>query len=191
MSSVGQVADDPSGVCVCEMREFMNEPGASKQITQYQNNNYIQQIRKRKLEEAKLKLRTDVVEASLNPGSPKNEDSVEEFGQDFSISENKSTGEVKLKILRRDVMYIPREVLQESSVFEQVTVLDISNCQIVELEGRIFMQLRNLTKLNAARNKIKYLSGKIGECSRLQMINLDCNLLEMMPSEISQLGSCL
>ena len=73
----------------------MNEPGASKQITQYQNNNHIQQIRKRKLEEAKLKLRTDVVEASLNPGSPKNEDSVEEFGQDFSISENKSTGEVK------------------------------------------------------------------------------------------------
>ena len=64
-------------------------------------------------------------------------------------------------------MYIPREVLQDSSVFEQVTVLDISNCQIVELEGRIFMQLRNLTRLNAARNKIKYLSGKIGECSRL------------------------
>ena len=33
MSSVGQVADDPSGVCIYEMREFMNEPGASKQIS--------------------------------------------------------------------------------------------------------------------------------------------------------------
>ena len=32
MSSVGQVADDPSGVCVYEMRDFLNEPGASKQI---------------------------------------------------------------------------------------------------------------------------------------------------------------
>ena len=64
-------------------------------------------------------------------------------------------------------MYVPREVLQDSSIFEQVTVLDVSNCQIVELEGRIFMQLKNLTKLNAARNKIKYLSGKIGECVRL------------------------
>ena len=53
------------------------------------------------------------------------------------------------------------------------------------------MQLKNLTKLNAARNRIKYLSGKIGECARLQMINLDCNLLEMMPSEISQLSQCL
>ena len=34
MSSIGQVADDPSGVCMYEMREFMNEPGASKQINQ-------------------------------------------------------------------------------------------------------------------------------------------------------------
>lgn len=34
MSSIGQVGDDPSGVCIYEMREFMNEPGASKQISQ-------------------------------------------------------------------------------------------------------------------------------------------------------------
>ena len=30
MSSLGQVGEDPSGVCMYEMREFMNEPGASK-----------------------------------------------------------------------------------------------------------------------------------------------------------------
>ena len=33
MSSIGQIADDPSGICSYEMREFMNEPGASKQIS--------------------------------------------------------------------------------------------------------------------------------------------------------------
>ena len=37
MSSIGQVADDPSGVCIYEMREFMDEPGASKQISQVEN----------------------------------------------------------------------------------------------------------------------------------------------------------
>lgn len=33
MSSIGQVNEDPAGVCMFEMREFMNEPGASKQLT--------------------------------------------------------------------------------------------------------------------------------------------------------------
>ena len=84
--------------------------------------------------------------------------------QEFKIIENELTGEVKLKILRKDAMYVPREVLQDATIFCQVTVLDISNCQIVELEGRIFMQLKNLNKLFAARNQIKYLSGRISEC---------------------------
>ena len=79
---------------------------------------------------------------------------------------------------------MPREVLQDASIFRQVTILDISNCQIVELEGRIFMQLKNLCKLYAARNNIKYLSGRISECQFLTHINLDCNQLEMLPSEI-------
>lgn len=48
--------------------------------------------------------------------------------QEFKIIENKLTGEVKLKILRKDAMYVPREVLQDASIFQQVTVLDISNC---------------------------------------------------------------
>lgn len=44
-------------------------------------------------------------------------------------------------------MYVPREVLQDASIFSKVTILDVSNCKIVELEGRIFMQLKNLCKL--------------------------------------------
>ena len=44
------------------------------------------------------------------------------------MTENRETGEVKLKILRKDAMYVPREVLQDSSIFDQVTVLDVSNC---------------------------------------------------------------
>ena len=83
---------------------------------------------------------------------------------EFKIIENEANGEVKLKILRKDAMYVPREVLQDATIFRQVTVLDISNCRIVELEGRIFMQLQNLNKLYAARNQIKYLSGRISEC---------------------------
>lgn len=88
-------------------------------------------------------------------------------------------------------MYVPREVLQDATIFRQVTVLDISNCHIVELEGRIFMQLKNLSKLYAARNQIKYLSGRISECTKLTHINLDCNQLEMIPSEIGQLKETL
>mmetsp|Transcript_7846 Transcript_7846/g.11042 ORF Transcript_7846/g.11042 Transcript_7846/m.11042 type:complete len:120 (+) Transcript_7846:1717-2076(+) len=111
--------------------------------------------------------------------------------QDFKIIENEISGEVKLKILRRDTQYVPREVLQDASIFRQVTVLDICNCRIVELEGRIFSKLQNLTKLLAARNQIKYLSGRISECEFLTHINLECNLLEMIPSEIGQLKNSL
>mmetsp|Transcript_7846 Transcript_7846/g.11044 ORF Transcript_7846/g.11044 Transcript_7846/m.11044 type:complete len:97 (+) Transcript_7846:1207-1497(+) len=32
MSSIGNIGEDPAGVCMYEMREFMQEPGASKQI---------------------------------------------------------------------------------------------------------------------------------------------------------------
>lgn len=84
--------------------------------------------------------------------------------EDFSISENELTGDVRLKIHKKELQYIPREVLQDATIFRLVTVLDISNCRIVELEGRIFMQLKNLTKLHAQRNQIKYLSGRISEC---------------------------
>ena len=41
MSSVGQVGDDPSGICHYEMREFMHEPGASKQIAENVNYTYL------------------------------------------------------------------------------------------------------------------------------------------------------
>ena len=111
--------------------------------------------------------------------------------QDFRIIENEVSGEVKLKIMRRDIQYVPREVLQDANIFSQVTVLDICNCRIVELEGRIFSKLKNLTKLLAARNQIKYLSGRISECKFLTHINLECNLLEMIPSEIGQLHKTL
>ena len=53
------------------------------------------------------------------------------------------------------------------------------------------MQLRNLNKILAARNQIKYLSGRIGECKNLTHINLDCNVLEMIPSEIGLLQDTL
>jgi hypothetical protein len=40
MSSIGvQIADDPSGVNMSQMREFMIEPGASKQIAKLQTVN--------------------------------------------------------------------------------------------------------------------------------------------------------
>ena len=42
MSSLGQVGEDPSGVCMYEMREFMNEPGASKQIASDASKRYHQ-----------------------------------------------------------------------------------------------------------------------------------------------------
>ena len=42
MSSLGQVGEDPSGVCMYEMREFMNEPGASKQIASDASRRYQQ-----------------------------------------------------------------------------------------------------------------------------------------------------
>ena len=95
--------------------------------------------------------------------------------EDFTIVCSEDGQEVKLKVLKKNSLYVPREILTEGSVFTQVTVLDVSNCQIIELEGRIFIQLRNLVKLFAARNRIKYISGMIGECQRLQAINLDCN----------------
>ena len=59
---------------------------------------------------------------------------------------------MKLKLLHKDLTYIPREVLKDKAQFSMVSVLDVSNCSIVELEGKIFMQLTNLTKLNASRN---------------------------------------
>lgn len=37
--------------------------------------------------------------------------------QDFKIIQNEATSEVKLKILRKDTQYVPREVLQDVSLF--------------------------------------------------------------------------
>jgi len=48
------------------------------------------------------------------------------------------------------MMYIPRDIL--SSKMKQVSVLDVSNCSIVELDGKIFIELRHLRKLNASKN---------------------------------------
>ena len=47
--------------------------------------------------------------------------------------------EVKLKVIKKTAMYVPREILSDSTIFSQVTHLDVSNCMIIELEGRIFM----------------------------------------------------
>jgi len=64
-------------------------------------------------------------------------------------------GLLKLRLLHKDMMYIPREVLQDKMQFAHISVLDVSNCSIVELEGKIFIELRYLKKLNASRNQIR------------------------------------
>ena len=129
----------------------------------------------------------------LRVDSPKQHKNIlTEFKCDeFQLSSSPMSGDLKLKILKRDSIYFPRQVLQEKQIFERVSILDISNCEIVELEGRIFMQLRNMTKLLAARNCIKYLSSRIGDCQKLEVINLDTNCLEMLPSELGKLQNSL
>ena len=72
--------------------------------------------------------------------------------------------------MQKEVSYIPREMIffiAQRNNCSRITFLDISNCSIVELEGRIFMELKNLVRLNAQKNEIKYVSGKIGDCKRL------------------------
>jgi len=59
-------------------------------------------------------------------------------------------------------MYIPREVLSDKHRFSEVRVLDVSNCSIVELEGKIFIELPFLKRLNASKNQIRQLSLRIG-----------------------------
>ena len=57
---------------------------------------------------------------------------------------------IKLKLIERTVDYVPREMISfMSSAPSRITFLDISNCSIVELEGRIFMELKSLVRLNA------------------------------------------
>ena len=94
---------------------------------------------------------------------------------------------LKLKLLQRDLMYLPREILTAN----QVCVLDVSNCSLVELEGRFFLEMRYLRKLNASKNQIKQLSVCIGQLKQLEVLNLESNCLEMIPMEIGNLARSL
>jgi hypothetical protein len=63
-----------------------------------------------------------------------------------------SENELKLKLMQKEVSYIPREMIffiAQRNNCSRIVFLDISNCSIVELEGRIFMELKNLVRLNA------------------------------------------
>ena len=85
---------------------------------------------------------------------------------EFLITETAT--DFKFKLQQKNAQFIPKY-----SNFRKVTYLDISNCKIMELEGRVFCELISLVKLNAQRNQIRYLSGQISECQRLTHILLD------------------
>ena len=147
------------------MAEFMNEIGASK----------------------------NVMLASDNQNAPHAGKAVEEEPKCYEVQDlNSKDKTLKLKLVEKRVDYVPREMIfYMAQASSRITFLDISNCSIVELEGRIFMELKNLTRLNAQKNEIKYVSGKIGDCKRLEIIQLDRNLLESIPQELCELKDCL
>lgn len=74
------------------------------------------------------------------------------------------------------------------NIFSNITILEISNNNIEELEDHIFVNLPCLVKLNAQRNKIKYLSGQIATCKKLHTVLLDQNMLYMLPCEMAQMS---
>lgn len=61
--------------------------------------------------------------------------------------------------------------------------------KIIELEGRIFLALKNLKILKACGNEIKYISSKISECLILEELYLDDNKIEILPTEVTLITS--
>ena len=124
-SNMHQLADEQVSVrgLFGEMTEFMNEVGASKQVT----------------------------------GQDNVENQKESLTKCYEVEEHNEhreghLRELKLKLMQKDVSYIPREMIffiAQRNNCSRITFLDISNCSIVELEGRIFMELKNLVRLNA------------------------------------------
>lgn len=56
--------------------------------------------------------------------------------------------DLKLKLTEK-VKYMPIQSFNFESQFSDITILEISNNNLVELEGHIFVNMPLLTKLNA------------------------------------------
>ena len=56
--------------------------------------------------------------------------------------------DLKLKLTEK-VKYMPIQCFNFANEFEGITILEISNNNLVELEGHIFVNMPLLTKLNA------------------------------------------
>ena len=78
-----------------------------------------------------------------------------------------------MKVNHKEILYVPRVILTPE--FSTIQIMDISNNKIIELEGRVFLALRNLKTLSATNNEIKYISSKISSASSLQYLYLDYN----------------
>jgi hypothetical protein len=94
---------------------------------------------------------------------------------------------IKIKWVNRDLKQLPPDLFRKL----QIAFLDVSNCCLVELDGKLLLELKQLKRLNASRNQIKRLSVRIGQLECLEVLNLEGNRLESVPVELGDLWRTL
>ena len=92
----------------------------------------------------------------------------------------------------REVKYISNEAWQlpqSLSLATRLTVLDVSNNRLEQLDHANLDRLQNLTSLKLSNNKLKTLPAYAGKFQHLRSLNLSSNYLEKFPDTLCGLGS--
>lgn len=92
----------------------------------------------------------------------------------------------------REIKYISNEAWQlpqSLSLATRLTVLDISNNRLEQLDHANLDRLQNLTSLKLSNNKLKVLPAYVGKFQQLRSLNLSSNYMEKFPDSLCTLKS--
>ncbi|KZF22381.1 PP2C-domain-containing protein [Xylona heveae TC161] len=91
----------------------------------------------------------------------------------------------ELKYVSNEAWHLPPSL----SLASRLTVLDISNNKLEQLEHADLSKLTSLVSIKLANNKLKYLPEYFGDFTQLRSLNLSSNYLESFPDFLCRLKS--
>lgn len=101
------------------------------------------------------------------------------------ITRLKESDHLEVRLVQRDLHNLSKAIMEHE--FKRIRVLEIQRNRVTELEGSVFMALRNLQHLNASKNCVERVSSEIRLCKELEKVILDDNMIRELPEEIGQL----